>query len=147
MRVCALMRSLSVRTTLLCANNPHPPQNQKTNKQKVNNVGTNVRKPAVDYSDAEFDLLLATNVKSAFALCQACHPLLKKAGAASAAGGSGGAASSSSVLFNSSVAGGPTCMRSGAPYGLTKAALNQMARSLAVEWAPDGIRVNSVAPW
>lgn len=111
-----------------------------------------MRKPAVDYSDAELDLLLATNLKSAFALCQACHPMLKAGAAAAAAasgggGDNGGGAASSSVLFNSSVAGGPTAMRSGAPYGLTKAALNQMARSLAVEWAADGIRVNSVAPW
>ena len=38
-------------------------------------------------------------------------------------------------------------MRSGAVYGMTKAAMHQMTRNLAVEWADDGIRVNTVAPW
>ena len=37
-------------------------------------------------------------------------------------------------------------MRSGSPYGMTKAAMNQMARNLGAEWAKDGIRVNAVAP-
>ena len=35
----------------------------------------------------------------------------------------------------------------GAPYAMSKAALDHLTRYLAVEWAPDGIRVNSVAPW
>ena len=38
-------------------------------------------------------------------------------------------------------------VKSGAPYGMTKAAMDQMSRNLAVEWAPDNIRVNSIAPW
>jgi Tropinone reductase 1 len=32
-------------------------------------------------------------------------------------------------------------------YGASKAALNHLTQSLAVEWGPDGIRVNAVLPW
>ena len=99
----------------------------------VNNAGTNIRKPAVDYSASEFDQILNTNLRSAFELTQAAYPLLKTSGRAS-------------VVFVSSVSGF-VHTSSGAIYGMTKAALHQLTRNLTVEWAPDGIRVNSVAPW
>ena len=51
------------------------------------------------------------------------------------------------MVFISSVAGGPLAGRSGSLYAMSKAALNQLAKNLACEWAKDGIRVNSVAPW
>jgi len=47
----------------------------------VNNVGTNVRKPTVDYSLEDFDFLFNTNFKSCFHLSQLCYPLLKKTAA------------------------------------------------------------------
>ncbi len=98
----------------------------------VNNVGTNIRKPALDYSEVEIRRLLDTNLLSALALCRLCHPQLKQAGGA--------------VVQVSSVAG-LTHLRTGVIYAMTKAALNQMSRNLACEWAEDGIRVNTVAPW
>ena len=99
----------------------------------VNNVGTNIRRPTTDYSPAEYQHLLATNLESAFGLCQGAYPLLKAAGSAS-------------VVSISSVAG-LTHVRTGSIYGMTKAAMVQLGRNLAVEWAPAGIRVNTVAPW
>jgi hypothetical protein len=75
----------------------------------VNNVGTNIRKPTVAFTPEELDLILSTNLRSAYHLCQLCHPLLKAAG--------GGA----SVVFNSSVAGGPVAMFSGTPYAMVGA--------------------------
>ncbi|HEX8338066.1 MAG TPA: SDR family oxidoreductase [Pyrinomonadaceae bacterium] len=99
----------------------------------VNNVGTNVRKPAVEYAAEEYERVISTNLTSAFELTRAAHPLLKRAGGAS--------------VVNVSSVSGLTHTSTGAPYAMSKAALLQMTRSLAVEWAQDGVRVNAVAPW
>jgi Tropinone reductase 1 len=99
----------------------------------VNNIGTNVRKPAVEFSTEEYERVISTNLTSAFELTRAAHPLLKRAGGAS--------------VVNVSSVSGLTHTSTGAPYAMSKAALLQMTRSLAVEWAEDGVRVNAVAPW
>lgn len=99
----------------------------------INNAGTNIRRPTIDYSPDEFEHIINTNLRSAFELSQAAHSLLKASG-------------DGSIVFVSSVAG-MTHVGSGSPYGVSKAALNQLTRNLAVEWAADNIRVNAVAPW
>lgn len=99
----------------------------------VNNVGTNIRKPTTDYLATEYQHLMATNLESAFGLCQAAYLQLKAAGGA--------------TIINVSSVAGLTHLRTGAIYGMTKAALIQLSRNLAVEWASAGIRVNAVAPW
>ena len=64
-------------------------------------------------------------------MCRLAHPFLSE---------------DSSIVNIGSVAG-LIAVRTGAPYAMAKAALTQLTRYLAVEWAPDGIRVNAVAPW
>jgi len=99
----------------------------------INNVGTNIRKPTIAYSDEEYRTLMAINLDSAFKISQLCYPALKKA-------------ENSSLVFISSVSG-LTCTSSGSIYSMTKSALIGLTRNLACEWAKDGIRVNCVAPW
>jgi Tropinone reductase 1 len=103
----------------------------------VNNAGTNLRKPATEYTEPEVASLFEANASAAFALCRACHPLLQ-----TAAGANGDAR-----VVNVTSVSGLTSTRTGAPYAMAKAAINQMTRNLAVEWAADGILVNAVAPW
>ncbi len=81
---------------------------------------------------------MGTNQEAVYTLCQLAHPLL-----AAAKGDPCGSA----IVMISSVAGGPLAGRAGSLYAMSKAALNQLAKNLACEWAGDGIRVNSVAPW
>lgn len=99
----------------------------------VNNVGTNIRRRALDYAREDLDSILQTNLIPAFELSRRLHPLL--------------AGNDSSAIVNVSSVAGLTHLRTGAPYAMSKAALNQLTRNLAVEWAEDGIRVNAVAPW
>ncbi|KAJ3682702.1 hypothetical protein LUZ60_012929 [Juncus effusus] len=99
----------------------------------VNNVGTNIRKPTVEYSSEEYSFLMSTNLESAYHTCQLAHPLLKASG-------------SGSIVFISSIAG-VVAIPSGSIYAATKAAINQLTKNLACEWAKDNIRANCVAPW
>lgn len=99
----------------------------------VNNVGTNIRKKFVDYTEAEYRQLFEVNLFSMIDLTQGAFELLKKSGKAS-------------VINIASVAGSLD-VQTGPPYGMTKAAIIQLGRHLAAEWAPFNIRVNTVSPW
>ncbi len=99
----------------------------------INNAGTNIRKKTADFEFEEYEKVLRTNLDSVFDICRLAYPLLKKG-------------DSPSVVNISSVAGA-THLRTGAPYGITKAGIIQLGKNLAVEWAADNIRVNTISPW
>ncbi len=99
----------------------------------VNNVGDNIRRKMVEYTSEQYEFIIQTNQTSMFEMCQLFHPLLKK--------------SEKSSIVNMGSVLGFVSSRSGAIYGMTKAAITQMTRYLSVEWSSDGIRVNTVAPW
>lgn len=102
-----------------------------------NNVGTNIRKPSIDYTEEDLEFVLRTNFQSMFEVTKLCHPYLKREKKEQR---------TSSVVNIGSVAG-VVCIKSGTPYAATKAAMNQVTGNWACEWAPDGIRVNCVTPW
>lgn len=99
----------------------------------VNNVGTNIRRKTTEYNPEETAFIFQTNLLSAFNLTRKLYPNLQKSKQAS-------------VINISSVAG-LTSLKTGVVYGMTKAAMIQMTRNLACEWAADNIRVNVIAPW
>jgi gluconate 5-dehydrogenase len=98
----------------------------------VHAVGINRRKGIEEYTDQDWDDIVAVNLSSAFWTAQAVLPAMREQG-------------HGRIVFFSSVAG-----RSGhklhGPYAATKGAINQLMRVMAHESAADGVTVNAVAP-
>jgi 2-dehydro-3-deoxy-D-gluconate 5-dehydrogenase len=98
----------------------------------VNNAGTNIRKQPDEYSLEEWQMILETNLTSAFVCSQAAYPAMKQGG-----GGKIIMIGSMMSIFGASFT---------APYAATKGGIVQLAKALGCAWAKDNIQVNSVLP-
>ena len=99
----------------------------------VNNAGVNLRKRAVDFSAAEWNTVMDTNLTGTFFMSQQMGRHLtgnKRAG----------------CIISIASTHGVVGMAERSAYGVSKAAISHMTKMLAVEWAEHGIRVNAVAP-
>ena len=100
----------------------------------VNNaaiIGQAAMAPAQTQDLDHFEHILAVNLTATFAMAQLAFPLLRKTGGS---------------IVNVSSVGGSAAQFHGAAYCASKAGLDALTRSLALEWANDGIRVNAIAP-
>jgi len=96
------------------------------------NAGTDIIKPAETYEIDEWEEIMSINLRGYYLCAKAAaqHMLKKKSG---------------SIVMTSSIAGfhGVPGL---APYAVSKGGANQLARTMAVEWADRNVRVNAVAP-
>ena len=93
---------------------------------------TAFRKALIDVTPREWDAVIAANLRGPYLLCRALAPALREAGGASVINISAGAATSAE--------GGR------APYAASKAGLEALTRTLADEWRPWRIAVNTLVP-
>lgn len=99
----------------------------------VNNAGMNIRTPALDLPEQDWDKVVDTNLKGPFLVAQTVARHMSKAGYGR--------------IINVASVGGVVALRTGVAYGAAKAGLLHMTRVLALEWAKHGITVNAISPW
>ncbi|HVF25658.1 MAG TPA: SDR family oxidoreductase, partial [Anaerolineales bacterium] len=98
----------------------------------VNNAALQVAKPLVETSVEEWDAVMASNLRSVFLGVKLAYPLLK-------------AGSGAAVVNISSVHAIQTSANIAA-YAASKGGLLALTRAMAIEFAPDNIRVNAILP-
>lgn len=99
----------------------------------INNAGVSIGKRPEDFTEDDYDFVMETNVKGAWLLAQAVGRRMIKRG-------QGGKIVNIASLLALKALGQLTL------YGMSKAALAQMTRQLALEWARHDIQVNAICP-
>ena len=98
----------------------------------VNCAGMNRRMPIASVTPAVYDTIMDTNLRSAFFLAQAIAPMM-------AANGGG-------KIINIGSLTTTVGLNDVSVYGMTKSALGQLTKTMAIEWAPQNIQVNCLCP-
>ncbi|MEZ0611844.1 SDR family NAD(P)-dependent oxidoreductase [Fibrella sp. WM1] len=98
----------------------------------VNNAGINMKKPALEVTDADFDRIVHTNLNAVFSLTRTCAARMLERG-------------SGSIIMISSMAAYYGIDRVVA-YAASKSAVEGMVKVLASEFSGKGVRVNAIAP-
>ncbi|HIK17398.1 MAG TPA: SDR family oxidoreductase [Leptolyngbyaceae cyanobacterium M33_DOE_097] len=99
----------------------------------INNAGIFIAKPFTEYTEADYEVYLGTNIAGFFHVTQLAIAEMEKQG-------NGHIVQISTSLVDNAIAGVPSVLAS-----LTKGGLNAATKSLAIEYARRGIRVNAVA--
>ncbi len=100
----------------------------------VNNAGISMQVPAEDMAEADWDRLLDVNLKGVFLCSQAAARIMLPQ-------------QSGSIVNIGSISGSAVNVpQKQGVYNTSKAGVVHLSRSLAVEWAPRGVRVNSLSP-
>jgi NAD(P)-dependent dehydrogenase (short-subunit alcohol dehydrogenase family) len=99
----------------------------------INNAGIFIPKPFIDYNEADLATMIAVNLAGFFHISQKAASWMLRAG------------SGHIVNITATIAEQPTVSLPAALAALTKGGLNAVTRSLAIEYASRGIRVNAVS--
>jgi 2-dehydro-3-deoxy-D-gluconate 5-dehydrogenase len=98
----------------------------------VNGAGINLRKPAASFTREDFEGLLRINLEAAFFISQAAGQVMREQ-------------RHGRILCIGSIAA-EVAIPNVSVYAVSKGGLRQMVKSLALEWAKDGVTVNAIAP-
>jgi len=98
----------------------------------VNCAGVNVRRRAEDYDEATYDYITNINIRGTFFLTTAVGRHMK--------------AARRGAVINVDSINSHTPLKYVSVYAMSKAALHEMTKCLAMEWGPYGIRVNAIGP-